>query len=407
MALTTFAQAIFPNNLDANHKAVGRLANWNGSQYVTTGSGVAISPRWVIAVSHVGGSFFEQDGVIYPVLQKIAHTAPNMQNADLAVFEIGGPMRYALPMSFRPWSGPGGIQGDTATLVGYGETGTRTASGWSIQAGSSGTRRWANNAIDHIDVVQVMVGPNLKTSVCVFYDLDDPLGQNPVNVLGGTAVPNEGGIASWDSGGGWIVQDNLRPRVLAASAYVGTFPGSGVPNWWSHGGVGMAVYFQPYKLWIEATVPDLGVAILDSVAMENGDLLGGSVASLNAADNIFLRTRSLNLVESEVNFPHGFIVSATTTASPAATMDVTFKGLVDSIGAPFDLSLRNWNTSFFEIVGTGSMSSANTTYQFLGIPAGNYVSTSGRIDARLRVLGIADEAVFFHPDIDFWQMKAR
>jgi hypothetical protein len=319
-------------------------------------------------------------------------------------------MRFASPISYRPFSGVNGLQGLPATLLGYGMTGTRVASGWSIQDGTQGTRRWARNAIDlFLAGVQIETSPGVfRTSDCIWFDLDDPLGINQTNILGGAAIADEGGIASWDSGGGWFVLENGRERLVGTSAYVGTFDGTGVQQWNHFGGVGGAVHLNSYQAWIGANVPDLGRAILESLNMElGGTVVSGTIANLYDSDNVRMSLQSADLSAFELNELFGFRVVATTTASPANTMDILLEGKVNSQQAACSVLLRNWTSGQFETVHTYIMGIVEATETKTNIPAANYVRSDGRIEMRFRVLAFSDDIVFIRADFDRIRFDAR
>jgi hypothetical protein len=370
---------------------------------------VAISPYWVLTVSHAGGTYFIQDGVPYQILQSVTHVGTGNVNADLRLYRVAGPLKYAVPMSFRPFSGQNGLQGETCTLAGFGRTGSRTATGWSIVNGSEGTRRTANNVIDLlIPDVQVSVGGQTKHSDSIFFDLDDPLGQNAMNVSGGSAVPNEGGVATYDSGSGMFVSEKGLKRLVAINAYVATLDGSGVTNWYDFGGIGGGVHLYPYSSWIQATVPDLGRTILESTRLEFGStILGGSLASLEASDDVRLDLRSPNLSMYDIASPIGIAFTGHTTYAPATSVDITIEGKVPTGAAVMQVALRHWNTRAYEGVRTFLFRSTDSTEHIVGIPAGDFVDPAGKIDCRVRMLGTNSDAVYVRASIDYLRIDAK
>lgn len=397
--------AIFPNVAEPEFRAVGRMGNWDGSNFSIGGSATAISPYWVIGVSHVGGNTFEQDGIKYQVLQKI-----NDGNVDLAVYRVQGPLKYAMPIAFRPFSGGNGLSGLVTKLVGWGRTGVRNGNtGWTIQGGTENVKRSGPNVIDaFFPDVQVQVGQNIKTSDCLAYDLDDPQGQNPINVLGGASVAGEGGVANFDSGGGWFVMDGGLWRLVANSAYVGTLEGSGVQGNFDFGAVGLGIYLNSYRAWIEATVPDLGRAILDAVRLEFGStVLSGTLTDVEQSDNVRLALQSPNLVSSENFIPFGVAFSGKTTAVPATALDITIEGRSNASGSAVQVALKNWNSGLYEGVHAYLLPVIEATETKTNISAANYVGPNGEVDLRIRVLSFNDDIVFLRPSFDKVMIVAR
>lgn len=409
--LLSAGYTIFPNVAEPNFKSVGRMGNWNGTTFSGQGSCVAISPYWVLTAAHVGGNTIEQDGIRYPILQRIGHTGSGGVNADLAAVRVQGPMKFASPLAFRPFTGTNALQGLTSTLAGLGITGQRNANvGWSIQWGTDGTRRSAKNALDdYFPQVQVQISQtSLKTSDCLVYDLDDPLGVNTINVLGGTAVTGEGGLAPRDSGGGCFVLDNGQNRLVGINAYVGVLDGTPVQGEFDFGAVGLSVALNSYKNWITSTVPDIGRTIWESRRIEfGGRERSGAMIDMEASDNVRYELQSPPLGSGDFVVLFGVAFTGTTTAVPATNMDITIEGKLNAGAGAIQIALKNWNTNAYEPIHAGFMHNTDETITLTNVPAANRVSSTGKVDLRFRVLAADGDYTLIRPAFDLVKVIVR
>lgn len=242
LALASFAAAVFPDKPTNAYKAVGMIGRVSGGRFSQSGCGVAISPDWVIGVSHVGGNVFVEEGRQYPIVQKII---AKEQSADLALYKLGSPVPDFARLLFAPFED---LKNKNVSLVGYGRTAKLRADGlgWEPVNGSEGVRRVASNRIDQASTQRYNIGsesdPKWKTTVCLSYDLDKP-GDPSSN-------KTEGGVAAKDSGGGWFVSIKNQSYLVAVSATVGRLRGSNLPTDYCYGAQGFGVYLAPYKDWI-------------------------------------------------------------------------------------------------------------------------------------------------------------
>src|SRR5436190_17099969 len=118
------AFAVFPDRPTSDFKSVGMIGSDKDGRFKLAGCGVAISPNWVVGVSHVGGQFFFQDGHRYRIVQKIAYKSEDGgEPADIAVYRLGNPVANYATICISPFEGTGfSLKGKVVFLVGYGRT---------------------------------------------------------------------------------------------------------------------------------------------------------------------------------------------------------------------------------------------------------------------------------------------
>lgn len=244
----TAAFAVFPNNRETGFNSVGRLTSLVNGRWETMGTAVAISPTWLLCVAHTTGTHFEPSpGRRIPIIQRITHTASS-GNADLAVLKLGSSVTSYSPIYAPTFTQ---IRGKTVRLVGYGLTGVRSSSGWNITAGTTGTKRYAQNVVDQLQTMTVNIGstqnPNIKKSQYLIFDLDNPAGGTN-GTTGGAAVGQEGGIADKDSGSPMFYYTGGMYQVVALNGLVGGTASNENP--FAFGGLGYSVFLAPYRIWI-------------------------------------------------------------------------------------------------------------------------------------------------------------
>lgn len=397
------AGAIVPNLTITSFPGVGKMGFMSGPNVNTQGTGAAISPTWIVTAWHVGGDRFEQNGQIYTIVQTVNHPT-----ADISLRRVSTPVQTALPMKFNVFPGtpPGGqtpLAGAILKLQGYGWTGNRTATGWALVDNSQGVLRQSRNALDYYlpNTTIDFGGGVFKTSDYLIYDLDDPLGQSTVNIMGGTAVgSDEGGMWTYDSGCPWTVFENGRDRQVGVGGIVGYFQGTGVTRAMDWGGFGGAAMLQSYEQWIRQTVTDLGRAILNPPTYTIGSTLSGTVANLYEDDGLRLKTRTFTSAnDSDIQL--SMSLTGNTAVSPATFMTIFLKGKSNNPLAFVEVQVRNQNTNLFETKGTffiNTVDSSNTV-QITSL-ANNYVTQTGNVEVRVRATPLGDENEIFDTDWD-------
>jgi hypothetical protein len=409
IATAVSAIAIVPDNPIGTVPGVGKIGSVSGTVFTVGGTAVAVSPTWILTAAHVGGDKFDQNGVVFQVVQSINHPT-----ADLSLRRVVGPLNTALPMKLNYF--PGGVPtvqtnllGEILKLQGMGWTGNRIATGFTAITGTQGILRQCRNRVDlFIPQVQVDIGGGvIKTTDYVFYDLDDPLGQSLVNILGGPAVgPDEGGMSTFDSGCPWTIFENGRDRVLAIGGIIGFFNGTGVTRALDWGGFGGGALLQSVIPWLAANVNDLGRAILNPVQMGTGQVTGGSAAELYLSDNIYLntqtRTTDVDSIDQMV-----MTISGVTTASPATTLTLTIEGRAGPRLSWCAVEMRNQVTNLMVNVG-GFFLSNNDIVQTIQVPSpANFVRSDGAAELRLRVNPVSSEVVLFNTKWDAIRITAQ
>jgi hypothetical protein len=405
-AAASLACAIVPNNPSANI-AVCKVGNWDGTTFTLNGSCTVVSPTWVLMAWHVGGNTVEQNGERYNVVQSVPHPS-----ADLKLYRVDRPLQLAAPIKLDllpsvPTSQQA-LPGFIATILGYGVSGTATATGYTTNL-PSGIRREARNAIDYFlpNTPVDFGGGNIKSSDYLVYDLDDPAGVSGPNIMGGTAVgPDEGGLASLDSGGPFMVLDAGRLRVVAVNSIIGTFNGTGVARPHDWGGFGAGVNLQSYAGWVLSTITDLNRTLWQTISADIGGGLTGNSANIAEQDGSYL-TSSNSTAGNFSGAQLSMVLGGNTTKSPAQTLTVTLRGRTNVKGAAVEVRLRRWSTGQFESVSKVLFTNTDQT-RTLSIPnAGAYVNTDGSINLNLRVAPSSNDVKIFRTWWDVIRIDAQ
>ena len=401
--------AVYPNNVETGFLFTGKCGNWDSTTFTQYGTGVAVSPYWVVTARHVGGTHFYQNGIYYPVQTKFYHTIQSGVNADLALWKLTTPVPYYTPIAYRPYTGTNALQGEIVKFVGYGSTMNQGARGWIWQSNSFGTKRSAFNTLDgYLANTLVNYGSYTRTTDYIAYDIDAPNFEAPINLWGGTAVPGEGGIADMDSGCGWYVNENGVWKLIAVSSIVGYYSGMGITNNYQWGAFGAGTHLNPYKSWIQATAPELGTmtaTIADASPL--GTTISGGASSLAALDNSSFQVRSFDLYAGDYYQPVGARVGFTTQVAFPATLDITLDAKTSGGGAIAKILVRNWATNRFDVVDQYTVTTSMTHRDTVNVPAVNYVRADGRIELLTTHENFANDVEFANLYLDFARVVAK
>jgi len=250
------AQPIVPNVLAPEFTSVVRISSTNGGG--TNGSGTAINEFFVLTAKHVGGNWIQfgnagSGAQTFQAVERIAHPT-----ADIALLRFANPLPVFTSILF------GDHLGATATMVGYGASGTLRADGtgydmWPNTSGAPGTRRKGNNVLDERFRIlpEHNFGSGVTNSLNFMFDLDGPTGNGST---GGPAIAGEASLGPGDSGGGTFRFVNNEWRLIGVNSFIWSVQNDGDYHDWGDGGG--IVDLNEYQQWITTNaVPEPGTML--------------------------------------------------------------------------------------------------------------------------------------------------
>jgi hypothetical protein len=236
------------------YAAVGKLdTTFGSSSYV--GSGTLISSRWILtsasnvynttlSPSTASSVNFTVNGTTYTGASWVYNSGWNGNNvsagADIALVRLSTPVSGVTPAVRYADTAE---VGQTATMVGYGLTGTGLTG---AVAGTAGTKRAGQNVVDLPDSYFVSYSSNI-----LYTDFDNP--HNAADSWLGTATPldREYATASGDMGGGWFVGSGSNARLAAVTSFNSRRDGTMNSD---YGDVSAAVRVYAFNSWIDDTI---------------------------------------------------------------------------------------------------------------------------------------------------------
>ncbi|MGD7652134.1 MAG: trypsin-like serine protease [Verrucomicrobiales bacterium] len=228
-----------------------------------SGSGVLISPEWVLTAGHVSlsksGGTFTAGGSSYQIDNAVTHPGFSFSGLanDLGLLHLATPVAGTGIASMVRLSPADSILGQQATWVGHGLTGTGLTGATTPLAFRAFT-----NVID-------VMGPEYGQSATSFVaDFDRPDGSTNASSSDPAATRLEGNLTSGDSGGGVFIHLDGTPYLVGINSYSGGFsPGTNS----KYGSISGATDLSQFHSWIFdetgiSAVPEPSVILLTQLA---------------------------------------------------------------------------------------------------------------------------------------------
>ena len=246
--------------------------NWSYVYNYKNSSAVAVGSCWILTAAHVaddgGTGSLTISGTNYYQQEIIFHNT-----ADLALVRYDKVLPGFYPFytgSFPSWFGIGKDKRLSVILVGFGNTGTVSATSWTDSGTGRGVKRWGSQKIDRTDTASYDVGGTTgsTTNSGVWMDFDS----------GNTA--NEAGVGFYDSGGGTFYNDGGTWKLAGINT-----TRSGDPNFTSTFSISMPDY-QSWATNVMNPTGDLdGDGIPNYWEQQYGTTTGLTVSADNDSDD--------------------------------------------------------------------------------------------------------------------------
>ena len=244
----------------SQYASVGKILGTTSS-YSYAGSGTLIAPNWVLTAGHIVDSAkslsFIVNGQTYIADRWVAHPLWNgnlSTGYDIALIHLNTAVTGITPAARYTGSSE---RGATATIVGYGTTGTGLTGGTTYDA----KKRAAQNVIDSISNSRVLM-----------MDFDNPTNRRDSYSGSSTPVNLEGLIAPGDSGGAVFITSGGKTYLAGVNSFGASWDGN---TNFDYGDLSGHIRVSPFNSWIDST---LGGAVATANTQASGRSARGASA---------------------------------------------------------------------------------------------------------------------------------